>query len=285
MEFSAWFEAYLTLYKRKIAPKTRESYARLYLLLSPLHGTPLDQLTPDQLQAALIGVEIAAGSRQAQLAYTLLHACLRRAVRSRHLQYNPAVAIDKPEHDTKAGRAICAADWQRLLPEIEADAAFALMAFAGLRRGELLALRREDIDLPAGVIHVTKQRLRVGGRLAIVPPKSAAAVRDVPILPELAGVLRQLPLMHPATLVCSCSPETLARRWRRAQEREGIVQPYRLHDLRHTYATRLVAKGCNLRILQYMIGHSSYQLTAQTYTHIGAFEAKSEVNRLFAALH
>lgn len=285
MTYDDWYQDYIRLYKRKLAAKTRESYARLHQLLAPIHGAQLNELQPDQLQAALIAVELAAGSRQAQLAFTLLHGCLRRAVRSRHLQFNPADAIDKPEHSASAGRAISAADWQQLLPEINADPAFALMAFAGLRRGEALGLRRADIDLTAGLIHVSRQRLRVGGQLITAPPKSAAAVRDVPIMPELAAVLRRLPLMLPNTLLVPCSPETLARRWRRAQERAGISKPYRLHDLRHTYATRLVAAGCHPRVLQYMIGHSTLELTMQTYTHIDGNVAVAECSRLKNALH
>lgn len=285
MTYAEWYGQYLSLYKRKLAPKTRESYARLHRLLEPLHGVQLAQLTPDAIQAALIGVELAAGSRQAQLAYTLLHGCLKRAARSRHISANPADAIDKPEHEPAEGRAINEADWNRLQPELLADVGFALMAYAGLRRGEALALRRGDVDLAAGLIHVSRQRLRVDGQLQTLPPKSRAAVRDVPIEPELDAALRRLPLMLPNTLLVPCSPETLARRWRRAQERAGIEQPYRLHDLRHTYATRMVRAGVNVRVLQYMVGHSSLELTMQTYTHIDGAAALAEVSRVRKSLH
>ena len=81
------------------------------------------------------------------------------------------------------------------------------------------------------------------------------------------------------------APETLAHKWRDAQRKAAIAEPYRLHDLRHTYATRLVLAGVNIRVLQYAIGHASYQLTMQTYTHIGASAAKSELSRVYASLH
>ena len=285
MTYDEWFTLYLQLYKRKIAAKTRESYARLHQLLAPIHGAQLTQLHPDQLQAALIGVELAAGSRQAQLAYTLLHGALRRAVRSGHLEHNPLDAVDKPEHEGRAGRAITDEEWQQLEPVLMADAALALMAYAGLRRGEALGLQRGDIDQASGLIHVRRQRLRVAGQLTTAPPKSAAAVRDVPILPELDAALRRLPLMLPNTFLVSCSPETLARRWRRAQERAGIAQPYRLHDLRHTYATRMVRAGVNVRVLQYMVGHSTLDLTMRTYTHIDGNAALEEVSRVRKSLH
>ena len=160
------------------------------------------------------------------------------------------------------------------------------MAFAGLRRGETLALRRADVDFSAGMIHVCRQRVRVGGQIVTAPPKSAAGTRDVPISPELEPILREaVRFLLPNALIVPIAPETLAHKWRDAQRKAAIAEPYRLHDLRHTYATRLVLAGVNIRVLQYAIGHASYQLTMQTYTHIGASAAKSELSRVYASLH
>ena len=287
MTYKQWYQDYLRLYKRKLAEKTRESYTRLDTLISPIIGEKeLEAITPDDIQAAVVAVEVQAGSRQAQLAFTLLHAVFRRAVRSKHLRENPVEAVDKPDHEGKQGRAIEGADWQRLAPIISGDVAFALMAFAGLRRGETLALRRADVDFSAGMIHVCRQRVRVGGQIVTAPPKSAAGTRDVPISPELEPILREaVRFLLPNALIVPIAPETLAHKWRDAQRKAGIAEPYRLHDLRHTYATRLVLAGVNIRVLQYAIGHASYQLTMQTYTHIGASAAKSELSRVYASLH
>lgn len=287
MTYKQWYQEYLRLYKRKLAEKTRESYTRLDTLISPIIGEKeLEAITPDDIQAAIISAEETAGGRQAQLVYTLLHAVFRRAVRSKHLRENPVEAVDKPEHEGKQGRAIEGADWQRLAPIISGDVAFALMAFAGLRRGETLALRRADVDFSAGMIHVCRQRVRVGGQLVTAAPKSAAGTRDVPISPELEPILREaVRFLLPNALIVPIAPETLAHKWRDAQRKAGIAETYRLHDLRHTYATRLVLAGVNIRVLQYAIGHASYQLTMQTYTHIGASAAKSELSRVYASLH
>ena len=160
------------------------------------------------------------------------------------------------------------------------------MAFGGLRRGETLALRRADVDFSAGVLHVCRQRVRVGGQLVTAPPKSAAGIRDVPISPELEPILREaVRFLLPNALIVPIAPETLAHKWRDAQCKAGITSPYRLHDLRHTYATRLVLAGVNIRVLQYAIGHADYQLTMKTYTHIGASAAKSELSRVYDSLH
>lgn len=286
MTFSDWYGVYMSLYKRNLAPKTVESYDRLQGLLSPILGdVALASVSPDDLQLAINYVADVAGSRQAQLAYALIHAALARAVKSRHIPYNPADAVDKPQHEGEKGRAISDADWLLLQPVIDADLAFALMARAGLRRGEVLALRWGDIDLASRQIKVSKQIVRVGGLLNSKSPKSKSSVRCVPIEPQLLQILRRDYRLAPTSRIVGCAPETLARRWRRAQLEAGIEQPYRLHDLRHTYATRLVAAGCNLKILQYMIGHSSYQLTADTYTHVDAKHAISELDRISSALH
>lgn len=287
MTYSEWFSQYLSLYKRKISDKTRESYLRLAQLVAPIIGAkPLEAITPDDIQAAIISAEETAGSRQAQLAFTLLHAVFRRAVRSGHIRQSPVEAVDKPEHEGKQGRAIEGADWQLLAPIIRESVAFSLACFAGLRRGEVLGLRRGDIDLEAGLIRVERQRVRVGGQIVAAAPKSSAGVRVVPISPELLPILtRTVRFLLPAAYLVPISPETLGRRWSAAQKAAGITAPYRLHDLRHTYATRLVLAGVNIRVLQYAIGHASYQLTMQTYTHIGASAAKSELSRVYASLH
>lgn len=287
MTYKQWYQEYLRLYKRKLAEKTQESYTRLNALISPIIGTKeLKAITPDDIQTAIISAEETAGCRQAQLVYTLLHAAFRRAVRSGHIRQSPVEAVDKPDHEGKQGRAIEGADWQLLAPIIRESVAFSLACFAGLRRGEVLGLRRGDIDLEAGLIRIERQRVRVRGQLVTAPPKSSAGVRIVPISPELAPILtKAVRYLLPAAYLVPISPETLGRRWNTAQKAAGIKAPYRFHDLRHTYATRLVLEGINLRVLQYVIGHADYQLTVSTYTHIGAAAAKIELSRVYNSLH
>lgn len=284
--FDEWVPLYLNLYKRRLKPKTLEGYTRILHLLTPhLGACELDSISPDQIQAALVAIEENAGSRQAQLAYTFSKACLSRAVRSGHIQRNPVDAIDKPEHETQPGRAITGEDWHILEPIIASNLAFALMGFAGLRRGETLALCWGDVDLRAGLIRVEQSLVRVNHELQCQSTKSKAGRRSIPIAPELLPLLRAQYRFSAQQRIVPCSPETLARRWRSAQLAAGIDHPYRLHDLRHTYATRLVLAGCNLRVLQYMIGHSSYELTANTYTHVTEQDALTEYKRLAANLH
>lgn len=283
MTYTQWYQQYLRLYKRKIAAKTKESYTRIQTLIEPIIGKlEIEAITPDDIQAALVCVEETAGSRQAQIAYALLHAAFGRAVKSQHLEKSPVEFIDKPEHEAESGQALEGEDWRTLEPIISANVAYSLMCFAGLRRGEVLALQKADVDFQAGVIHVFKQRIRIKGQLITKKPKSSAGLRDVPIAPNLTPILKNATrFLTPNALIVPIAPETLNHRWKRTQEKAGIKAPYRLHDLRHTYATRLTLDGLPPRVLQYVIGHSSYTLTAKTYTHITATSAKTEISKLY----
>lgn len=275
----------MTLYKTDIAPKTAESYEHCYAtyIAPTLAASELEAVTPDDLQSIVMQAFFSAGSRQAQIVYAQLHAVFARAARSRRIGYNPADCIDKPQHAARQGRAISAEEWQQLAPYIRADVGIALAAYAGLRRGEILGLERRDVDLVRGQLTIQRQRLRVAGKLITSTPKSAAGIRTVPISAELVPIIqRRARHLTPNGLIVPIAPETLNHHWRCAQQEAGIEAPYRLHDLRHTYATQLVAAGCNIKTLQYLMGHSTYQLTADTYTHIDADQARAELQRVGA---
>lgn len=285
MTYESWYHQYMALYKTDIAPKTAESYEHCYAtyIAPTLAASELEAVTPDDLQSIVLQALFAAGSRQAQIVYAQLHAVFARAVRSRRIGYNPADCIDKPQHAARQGRAISAEEWQQLAPYIRADVGIALAAYAGLRRGEILGLERRDVDLVRGQLTIQRQRLRVAGKLITSTPKSAAGIRTVPISAELVPIIqRRARHLTPNGLIVPIAPETLNHHWRRAQQEAGIEAPYRLHDLRHTYATQLVAAGCNIKTLQYLMGHSTYQLTADTYTHTNAEQARAELQRVGA---
>lgn len=285
MTYAEWYFKFLTLYREEIAEKTRESYDHCYTAyIAPyLAAVELEAITPDDLQAVINGAKKRGGTRQAQIVYAQLHGCLSRAARSRHIPFNAADCIDKPKHTKEPGRPLSRRDMDALLPYIRGDIGFALAAFAGFRRGEILGLQRRDIDLLAETITVERQRIRVKGRIITATPKSDAGKRTVPISRELFPLIRQTcRLLTPNALLYPVAPETLDRRWKRAQTLAGIKRLYRLHDLRHTFATELVKQGIRLKALQYLMGHSTFQLTVDTYTHMDSDAAAQEYARLQA---
>ena len=289
MLYDEWFSQYMALYKRGLKPRTREEYERINrTYLAPILGAlDLAAISSEDVQRCLIAAADRGGSRQAQAVFSLIHAVMRRACRSRLILWSPVDALDKPEHTPEQGRQLTERDLDAALPFIRQDLALSLALFAGLRRGEICGLQWGDVDLPLGVIHIRRQRQRVGGQLIEQTPKSASGCRDVPIDPELLPLLRQSFRFFPRAYVVSCSPEHVGHRWATIQQRDVLLsQHYRLHDLRHTYGSRLILKGCLPRVVQYLMGHGSLEVTMRVYSHVDADQAAREVRKVYAgSLH
>lgn len=288
MNYAQWYTDYLALYKTDLRPRTRESYAQLSRahILPAIGDKALEDINPEDVQRVLLAAATASGPRTAQAVFALLRAVLRRAVRSRRIQWSPVDAIDRPHHDQQQGVAMTAEDYAAALPHIMADLPLALALLAGLRRAEICGLRWGDVDLSGRIITVARQRLRIDGRMTDQPPKSAAGVRCVPICADLMPILRRAYRIAPSAHVVTIGPETISRHWRAIQQRDvALSRPYRLHDLRHTYVTRLLLAGAVPRVVQYVAGHSSIDVTMRTYAHVTPSDARAEIDRLAASSH
>lgn len=282
MDYASWYQQYLQLYKRKLAPKTRESYdqvTRLYILPA-VDGLQLCDITPEHVQMA-INAAADRGGRQAQVVFSVFHAVMRRAYRSRLISWNPVDAIDKPEHEQEQGKALSAQDLSAAEGLICDDLALSLALYAGLRRGEICGLQWGDVDLKSGVIRIRRQRCRADGQMITKTPKSRAGVRDVPISGELLPLLKSAYRLAPHAWVVDVMPEAITRRWRKLQKDLQLSESYRLHDLRHTYGSRLVLDGVNLRVVQYLMGHSKIDITMRVYSHCRASDAQTEYKRVY----
>lgn len=150
-----------------------------------------------------------------------------------------------------------------------------IAAWCGLRFGELVELRRKDIDLKAGVIRVRRGAVRADGQVIIGTPKSEAGIRDVAIPPHLIPALRDhlsqnitggkegllFPGVHGGTL----APSTLYKSFYPARIKAGRPD-LRWHDLRHTGAVLAASTGATLAELMARLGHSTPQ-AALRYQH------------------
>lgn len=163
-----------------------------------------------------------------------------------------------------------------------------LMLYAGLRRGEALALRWEDID--GDVIHV-RQGVHFEDNTPVSgAPKTPAAVRDVPLLGPLREAIDAAP--RTGQFVClgaSGQPVTSsiwASGWtayNNAMSRAaGRTFSVRAHDLRHTYASMLYDAGVDIKTAQKLLGHTSPELTMRIYTHLSDTREASSIGKIEA---
>lgn len=144
----------------------------------------------------------------------------------------------------------------------------------GLRLGEVCALRWSDIDLAEGVLRVqrTVYRINYGKRTELVlqTPKSENSVRAIPLTAKMLSVLRQMKDKKDCCLLTGTErplePRTMQYRFRRFLEKNNIpIRNY--HVLRHSFATRCIEGGMDIKSLSEILGHANVQTTLQMYVH------------------
>lgn len=206
---------------------------------------------------------------------------LKSAHRDRYLGADPSVGVPLPRA-RRAEKAMSIPTEEELRKLLEAaDEIFApfvaLCAFAGLRLGEAAALQTGDVDFLRGVIHVRRQVQRAGGGEVELRLPKYGSERDVAVPRALTDMLA----VHTTRVLADGEPEawlwpgergnpwhqnTVGYYWRKTRGKAGLA--YRLHDLRHFYASGLISSGCDVVTVQRALGHGSATVTLNTYSHL-----------------
>jgi len=199
----------------------------------------------------------------------------KRACIWEYLQKNPAEHIERPRPKNKEMDFLTVEELNLFLSKVDKEyyPFFLTAALTGMRRGELFALRWSDINWATNQIHV-RQSYVLG---KVEEPKSKHSIRAIIIPPTLRQVLRKHQLSCPKSerdLVfpnqnCGylAGPNLLRRHFYPALRRAGLRR-IRFHDLRHTYASILIAQGENIKFIQNQLGHGSIQVTLDRYGHL-----------------
>ena len=187
------------------------------------------------------------------------------------------------------------ADQERYISTHRDPAAIGVLVtlYAGLRIGEVCALSWEDIDLEGGIFHIRHTIARVrdsnpgspaSTKLILDAPKTASSVRDVPIASALLPYLTRSKKERRAGFLTSAtgsylSPRTYEYRFHRLLERCGIPQ-VNYHVLRHTFATRCVEAGMDVKSLSEILGHANVGVTLNTYVHSSMERKRQQLEQL-----
>ena len=160
----------------------------------------------------------------------------------------------------------------------------------GLRRGELLGLKWEDIDLAQGSLRVQRQIARINGEVIGAPLKTKNAYRTLPLSADAVGVLQEQrkksgnsPYVFPSPTGGPVSPDSVLHMLHRVLKRAGLAQ-VRFHDLRHTFATLALQNGVDIKTVSGMLGHYSAGFTLDTYTHVTTSAKKEAANTMGSIL-
>ena len=160
----------------------------------------------------------------------------------------------------------------------------------GLRRGELLGLKWEDIDLEQGNLRVHRQIARINGEIVEAPLKTKNAYRTLPLSADAVGILREQkkksgnsPYVFPSPTGGPISPDSVLHMLHRVLKRAGLSK-VRFHDLRHTFATLALQNGVDIKTVSGMLGHYSAGFTLDTYTHVTTSAKKEAANTMGSIL-
>ena len=198
------------------------------------------------------------------------------AVAQKIIPANPTNACALPKIEHQEMQTIPADQLQAFLQEAKATGVYEMYYIelaTGLRRGELLGLKWQDIDWKNGVIKVRRQVARVEGQIKEAPLKTKNSYRTVTISQQAIEVLKgQKKKTNDAYVFPSpnggpISPDSVNNMLKRVLERAGIPK-VRFHDLRHTFATIALQNGVDIKTVSGMLGHFSAGFTLDTYAHV-----------------
>ena len=287
-----------------IRPSTSDSYSRnirIHVAPKAIASVPLQQVAAPMLNALyadlLSGLTRRALSpRSVAYVHTILHRAFRDAVRWNLIVRNPADQADPPRarpSDRVRARTWTGEEIARFLEattESRHAPLWRLIATTGLRRGEALGLRWEDVDLAKARMSINRTLVQIGDYrsgdtgLAWGTPKTARGRRAISLDPETAAALKAHRARQRQERLASAGyvdeglmfadrkgrplhPKVVSNQFRKAVARHEM--PYlSVHGLRHSWATLALQAGIHPKIVQERLGHSTISITLDIYSHV-----------------
>jgi len=223
--------------------------------------------------------------------FRLLHKALNDGVKLGLVSVNPCDGVNSPNPVDKEMKCLSPEHVGKFLFAAQNTPwpfyyLFYTMLFTGLRRSEILALTWENIDLDLCFLSVTHTLHKLsGGRYSITQPKTRKSRRQVALPPSLGLLLREYKdkvqtqrlllgraLTEPDFVFAHpdgrpLDPSTATHMFRKVLQRAGL-KDLRLHDLRHSYASLMLAAGVNVKVISESMGHANISITLDTYGHL-----------------
>jgi integrase len=274
-----------------IRSKTYHGYAQIVrLYLKPELGRiVLSKLEPHDVQAMLNRLfERGLSARTVSHVHARLRGALNQAVKWGMVPRNVAALVDPPRVPQSEVTPLDPQQARRLLEVLEGErlqALFAVPLAAGLRPGEALGLRWQDVNFEAGTINIFQEVQRLEGKLRLQELKTRRSRRTISLPNSVLDLLRahQARQQEARTLLgpewketglvfttwfgTALEPRNVVRSFKRILQKAGLPD-IRFYDLRHTCASLLLAQCVHPRVVMEILGHSQISLTMNTYSHV-----------------
>lgn len=311
---ASWLDTWLEEYKKPtVKPKTYESYEVLVRKhIKPSIGSILlKDLRAEQVQKLYNEKAKEYSPRQAEVIHVVLHSALEQAIKNDLIIKNVTNATTRPKKAKKEPRVLTPEEQESLIKAMKGDrleAAFILALFTGLRRGEILGLKWKDINFKDKTLRVMRTLCRVKDydtsdvaksktKLEFNTPKTDKSKRIVPLLDGVIAALKAHKKKQAAEklrlgegyrdqdlVFCNefgdpLDPRRLKESLDAIVEKAGLKK-VNIHALRHTFATRGLENGIELKVMQELLGHSTITMTADIYSHVLPEKKREAINKL-----
>ena len=305
MAFGDWLNFWYQQYaKQTLRPTTQSGYENMIYnhIIPDIGKIPLNKLTQNDLQqfyarlknggrkvrTELYGKGLS--DRMVRGCHAMCRKALEKAVADGIIRINPAIGCKLPPKKAKEMQVLTREEMQRFMAQAKADGYFELFLLelcTGMRRGEIVALQWDDLNLQTGELHICRQATTVHGNIHICAPKTKSSIRTVILPPDIVKILAEYkkrinsrwmfpsPVKEDAPYHPSAIRKVLDRTLERAE-----CKHVRFHDLRHTFATTALANGMDVKTLSAIIGHISSETTLNIYTHITDNMQRSAANKI-----
>lgn len=304
MLVDAWFEYFLNEVKgNTIRPNTRRYYRERFErnIKDHIGKMLLSEVKPIRCQHILNSMAPTYAESTIYQCRLILYTLFQTAVDNDIIMKNPVKRTVKcPESKKAKERRVLTIQEQKAFLDAAFGTSnynqFSFLLQTGLRTGEMIGLKWEDIDFDGKVIHIrrTMEYRYSVGEWRIGPPKSKTGYRDIPMTKECIRILKNQknrmkelkvinPLYKDFVFLCrkgeptknSTYDNSLAKLAEKAQ-----IPSFSMHTLRHTYATRCIEAGMRPKTLQKLLGHSNIGITMNLYVHVTDEEKLKEVEKI-----
>lgn len=218
----------------------------------------------------------------------VISSAMNLAIDQKLIATNPTDGCALPKLEHKEMKTLSAEQLAVLLREARERGVFELYYIelaTGLRRGELLGLKWEDIDLEGGTIQVRRQIARIDGEVVEAPLKTKNSYRSVSIRQDAVELLREQrrktnsQYVFPSPTGDPISPDSVLHMLHRVLKRAGLPK-IRFYDMRHTFATVALQNGVDIKTVSRMLGHYSAGFTLDTYAHVTTQAQRQAANTM-----